>query len=180
MGDRGRYPDARLVAPDPAWPRRYAVLVDALGRALGPDWALEHVGSTSVPGLVAKPVIDIAIRIPPGVSVDDASSLLAPVGWSDAVAVGDHWAVFLLDDGVRLAIGHLFEADRWPEAHVRLFAQWLRRHPADRERYAELKTSLVAAGVWGEGYTDAKVGFVRGVVERARAAHGLPPVSGPL
>jgi GrpB-like predicted nucleotidyltransferase (UPF0157 family) len=140
------------------------------------------VGSTSVPGLVAKPVIDIAIRIPPGVSLDDVSGLLAPAGWSPAVAVGDHWASVVHDDddGVRLAIGHLFEADRWPEAHVRLFAQWLRHDPADRERYAGLKTSLVAAGVWGEAYTAAKADFVRAVVDRARAAHGLPPVGGPL
>ena len=64
--------------------------------------------------------------------------------------------------------------------HLRLFARWLRTHPADRERYAELKTSLVAAGVWGEAYTVAKDGFVRDVVDRARAAEGLPPTSGPL
>jgi GrpB-like predicted nucleotidyltransferase (UPF0157 family) len=180
MGDYGRYPDARLLAPDPAWPSRYAVLAAELGRALGAGWALEHVGSTSVPGLVAKPVIDIAIRIPPGAGIDDASGLLAGAGWSEAVAVGDHWAAFLLDDGVRLAIGHLFEAGGWAEAHVRLFAQWLRHHPADRARYAALKTSLVEAGVQGESYTVAKAGFVREVVDRARAAHGLPPVSGSL
>jgi GrpB-like predicted nucleotidyltransferase (UPF0157 family) len=181
MGAHGpRYPVSRLVAADPSWPSRYAVLAAELRGALGAGWALEHVGSTSVPGLVSKPVIDVAIRVPPGAGLDDTSSPLALAGWSEPVAVGDHWATFRLEDGVRVAIGHLFAADRWPEAHVRVFARWLRAHPADRERYAELKTSLVAAGVWGEAYTAAKADFVRGVVDRARAAEGLPPTTGPL
>lgn len=151
-----------------------------LTSAPGPSWVVEHVGSTSVPGLAAKPVIDLALRRPDGWSADDVALALTDAGWTRPVAVGDHTATFLLLDGVRSAIGHVFTAQQWPQAHVRLFAQWLREHPADRDAYGELKRTLVAAGVWGSPYTTAKGAFVLDVVNRARRAGGLPPVSGPL
>jgi GrpB-like predicted nucleotidyltransferase (UPF0157 family) len=178
MSRQARYPSGRVVAADPAWPTRYAALSADLGRRLGRDWVLEHVGSTSVSGLAAKPVIDIAIRVPDGLSVEDADEPLALAGWSAVAPVGDHWATFLVVDGVRSAIGHLFHGGQWQEAHVRLFAQWLRDHDEDRDAYERLKRSLVDRGVWGSAYTDAKGGFVADVVNRARAGRGLAPAVG--
>lgn len=96
------------------------------------------------------------------------------------MVVGDHWGTFLLIDEVRAAIGHIFTSEQWPEAHVRLFAEWLRTHPADRDGYADLKRALVEGGAWGSDYTTAKGAFVLEVVNRARAARGLPSLSGPL
>ena len=96
------------------------------------------------------------------------------------MVVGDHWATFLLIDKVRSAIGHIFTPELWSEAHVRLFAEWLRTHPADRDSYADLKRTLVERGAWGSDYTTAKGAFVLEVVNRARAARGLPSVNGPL
>jgi GrpB-like predicted nucleotidyltransferase (UPF0157 family) len=175
-----RYPPERLVAPDAAWGRRYADIAAGLRRALGPDWVMEHVGSTSVPGLVAKPVIDLALRRPEGCHVADATAPLEAAGWTAPVVTGDHWATFLLVADVRSAIGHIFTFEQWPEAHVRLFADWLRAHSADRDSYAELKRTLVARGIWGSDYTRAKGEFVLEVVNRARAERGLPLVQGPL
>ena len=128
------------------------------------------MGSTSVPGLVAKPVIDLALRVPQGLALPEAAAALVTAGWSPPVEVDDHWASFLLVDGVRSAIGHLYEFAQWPRAGLRLFAQWLRDHPDDRRQYAVLKTSLVAQGVWGSDYTDAKAAFVLDVVDRASGA----------
>lgn len=117
---------------------------------------MEHVGSTSVPSLVAKPVIDLALRMPEGACVEDASAALVRAGWSELVVVGDHWGTFLLVDRVRSAIGHIFDWEQWAQAHVRLFAEWLRRHEADRVQYADLKKALVSQGSWGDEYTAAK------------------------
>ncbi len=83
-------------------------------------------------------------------------------------------------DGVRAAIGHIFTADQWPQAHVRLFADWLRGHPRDRERYAALKRDLVERGAWSGQYTEAKSDSVREIVNKVRASRGLAPAVGPL
>ena len=170
------YPPERLVAPDPGWSERFADLSTSLHASLGNDWQVEHVGSTSVPGLTAKPVIDLALGAPSRVSLRATHGAFAAAGWTHPVEVGDHLATFLLDGSVRRSIGHVYTAEQWPTAHVRLFADWLRRHEVDRDRYAALKVGLVATGSWGEAYTPGKSHFVLDVVNRARAARGLPSV----
>lgn len=177
-GDVDRYPATKLVVYDVEWPRRFRDLAAHLVEALGEGWVFEHVGSTSVPGLAAKPVIDVAMRCPVGRSIEATGDLLSSAGWTRPIPVGDHMAMFLLDDqGVRTGIGHLFTADQWPTAHVRLFADWLRRHPDDRHRYQDLKNGLVGQGHWGEEYTQAKAVFVHEIVNRARAEKGLGPIT---
>lgn len=171
------YPAERLVAYDAGWPSRYRCIAAGLLHSLGPTWEIQHVGSTSVPGLIAKPVIDLALRIPPGQPLGQTKEAFGSAGWATPVPVGDHWATFLLGDGVRTGIGHVFTAEQWAEAHVRLFARWLRDHPGDRDRYARLKVDLLDRGVWGSAYTAAKTGFVREIVNRARAADGLPALT---
>lgn len=173
MSWEGRYPAAKLVPYDPGWAARYAELATALRRGLGLGWQIEHVGSTSVPGLSAKPVIDLALCCP---DADHGRSALAELGWTEPIRVGDHLASFLLVGTTRTAIAHIFSTLAWPEAHVRLFAKWLREHPEDRDAYAQLKAGLVEAGTWGTDYTVAKRGFVQDVVNRARGECGLPPV----
>lgn len=171
-----QYPAEKLVPYDPTWLDRYEQIAGALKAALGPEWPIEHVGSTSVPGLVSKPVIDLALGQPPARELDGPTlATLRRLGWSGPAEVGDHRAVFLLVGSVRTAIAHIFTAEQWPEAHPRLFADWLRTHDADREQYARLKGDLVAEGVWGGDYTKAKAAFVLDVVNRSRASRGLPP-----
>lgn len=78
---------------------------------------------------------------------------------------------------MRAAIAHIFTAGQWPQAHLRLFSDWLRDHSAERAEYGRLKSRLVEQGVWGADYTEAKTAFVQGVVNRARAARGLAPIT---
>lgn len=171
-----RYPADRLVPYDPSWVERYAEFIRPLVTALGPEWALEHVGSTSIPGLLAKPVIDVAIAPPPDRHLAEFKTKLCDLGWTEPTAVGDHEVIYMLDAGVRIAIGHVFTREQWPSAHVRLFAQWLRLHDSDRDEYARLKAGLVADGFWGSDYTKRKADFVVRVVNQARASRGLPAV----
>lgn len=175
-----RYPSERLAPTDPRWAIRYTQMASALAAVLEGDWLTEHVGSTSVPGLLAKPVIDIALRAPKGTVPDEFTATFERAGWTDLRVLGDHWATFFLINRVRAGIGHIFTFEEWPQAHVRLFAGWLRDHPDDRERYEDLKRSLVAGGTWGSQYTQAKSSFVLDIVNRARAVQGLAEVSGPL
>lgn len=176
-----RYPSEQLLPWTVRWIDQYKYCADNLGRALGPSWEIEHVGSTSVPGLAAKPVIDMAIRIPAGIDLNICAELFTRACWTAPRELGDHAASFFLVDGVRTGIAHVFTAEQWAEAHVRLFADWLRSHPIDRDRYGALKADLVRNGSWQEGrYTTAKAAFVLEIVNQARSAKGLQPVDGPL
>lgn len=159
------YPPEKVVAWSPGWARSFAGLAASVSSAL-PGWAVEHVGSTSVPGLCAKPVLDVALRAPAGVP----PSAVRALGWAGPVDLGTHLAVFALDaGGVRRAIAHVYRFEDWDDAAVRLFAARLRRCPDEAAEYARLKESLVAAGVWGAAYTEAKTAFVEAAVARERA-----------
>lgn len=163
----GRYPEARLFPPRGEWASRFEELAAELQQRLGPRWEIEHVGSTSIHGLAAKPVIDLALRIPAGSEPSDAAVHLARAGWSEPQPLRGHWVTFLLDGDVRVGIAHLFSVEQWRHAHVRLFAQWLRTHPCDAKRYVQLKQSLINDGRWGDGYTSGKAAFVREIVDLA-------------
>lgn len=175
-----RYPEQKLVPYDSDWPSRYCRIEADLRPLLGPGWEFEHAGSTSIPGLAAKPVIDVAMSMPQGVGSSEIRERFRAAGWSDPTPVGDHLFTAVPAQGVRIAIGHIFTAAQWPEAHVRLFAAWLRAHDLDRDRCSSLKEDLVAQGVWSSAYTESKGSFVLEIVNQARAELGLVATRGPL
>lgn len=96
----------------------------------------------------------------------------------------DHWATTqpaLSRGGRAHDVAHPFTAEQWAEAHVRLFSEWLRSHPIDRDRYCALKADLVREWAWQEGrYTTWKAAFVLEIVNQAQGARSLPPVTEPL
>src|SRR3954454_10728425 len=140
---------------------------DALGeRAL----LLEHVGSTSVPGLIAKPRIDIVLAVrDPGDEAAYAPALEA-AGYVLRIREPD-WHEHRLFNGPDIDVSlHVF-ADGSPEITRMLrFRDWLRRHPDERERYGAAKREL-AARRWNhmQDYADAKTDVVEAILERAEA-----------
>jgi GrpB-like predicted nucleotidyltransferase (UPF0157 family) len=154
---------------DPAWREDYAT-VEAVVRAALLDrvLALEHVGSTVVAGLVAKPVIDIDLTV---ADVDDEPDYLP------ALERGGFRLVFR-DELVGEPHRHLTFAGPdsnlhvWnpgaiePRRHV-LFATWLRSNPTDRRRYAEAKLAAAAAPPERGRYNDLKAAAVYEIYERA-------------
>jgi GrpB-like predicted nucleotidyltransferase (UPF0157 family) len=168
-----------VVDYDPRWPSLFAELrvevVEALGeRAL----RVEHTGSTSVPGLPAKPVIDILLEVAD--TTDEASYVpaLAAAGfelrvrepeWLEhrmlrrRIARGDRHDVNLHVYSQRYAADEI--------ARVIGFRDWLRTHDDDRDRYAAVKRDL-AARQWKyvQNYADAKTDVIREIHARA----GLP------
>src|SRR3954463_3611864 len=64
------------------WAEEFAALRDVLAKHLGPlALSIDHVGSTSVPGMLAKPILDMDIEIPAGVTIDQLSAKLAELGY---------------------------------------------------------------------------------------------------
>ncbi|MET7836004.1 GrpB family protein [Micromonospora sediminicola] len=141
MGDDAR--PVEVVPYDPSWPARFAaerlLLSDALPTAL----SIEHIGSTSVPGLMAKPIIDIQAVVP---EVDDVLADLAPLRRLGYVhrplafpADGDH--LFLVKDtaGRRSQHLHVFRVTSGAPEENRLFRAYLTTHPGAARRYEAAK-----------------------------------------
>jgi len=158
---------------DPAWPALFEALVGPVRAAL-PGTTVEHIGSTAVPGLAAKPIVDIDVVVGSSDEAPAAIEALAGLGY-----------VYQGDMGIR---GR--EALLWPAAsephHVYVvvagsephrdhldFRDHLRAHPETAREYAALKRQL--AEQFGDdriGYTEAKSEFVEAVLRTARASGG--------
>lgn len=125
---------------DAGWPARFEEAAAGLREASSGTWTVEHIGSTSVVGLAAKPVIDIAVRVARLDEVEQRLPALEALGWRD-VAAGPktHRVLVRLRGHERTHIAHFFEAARWETCNQRIFRDWLRSHPEDRARYEQAK-----------------------------------------
>ena len=161
-----------VVAPDPAWPEWYAVVRDRVIEALGDRvLAIEHVGSTAVPGLWAKPMIDIDLTVAD--SADESAWLpdLESAGFVLRVREPDWEEHRVLRSEEPAANVHVFSPGAREPQRVRMFRDWLRTHPDDRDRYAEVKRAVAARGFDDAMlYNNAKAWFVYDVYERVFAA----------
>ena len=160
----------KLADPDPAWADWYAQEEDRIRRALGERAVqIQHVGSTSVPGLAAKPVIDIVLVVAD--SADEASYVpdLEAVGYRLRVREPSWYEHRFLVDEPTVQI-HVFTTGTAEVERMLLFRNRLRNSPADRELYQRTKREL-AAGCWSfiQDYADAKSSVVDDILTRARA-----------
>jgi GrpB-like predicted nucleotidyltransferase (UPF0157 family) len=176
----GTAPDTGIVVaePDPAWPRQYGELAARIRRALG--WRvlqLEHVGSTAVPGLAAKPVIDIDLTVADPGREQDYLPALETIGFQ--LAVREPWwsGHRALRAGEPRCNLHVFGFDSPEPVKHRIFRDWLRGNPGDRDRYAAAKRRAAAeANAAGEHvmqYNARKQQVIREIYHRAFAAAGL-------
>ncbi|MEV6285386.1 GrpB family protein [Kribbella sp. NPDC051770] len=156
---------------DPTWPTQYAEMAAHLHPILGDP--IEHIGSTAVPGLAAKPVIDIAAA--PDRPVDDQA--LAALGFQhNPHGPPGRRTYTRVVDGVLTHNLHVFPTPAWPELNQRLLRDHLRATPEAVRRYAALKRQLAAEGLTGFDYTKAKTDLIQELTDTARAHHGLPSV----
>ncbi len=132
---------------------------------------LEHVGSTSVPTLPAKPIIDLVLEVPD--SADEPSYLpdLEAAGYVLVIREPE-WYEHRVFKGPNTNINlHVFSAGCEETHRMVLFRDWLRGYDADRELYASAKREL-AARDWKyvQQYADAKTAIVTEIMSRAEAA----------
>jgi GrpB-like predicted nucleotidyltransferase (UPF0157 family) len=167
--------------PDPAWPGQYDQLAGRIRQALG--WRvlqLEHVGSTSVPGLAAKPVIDIDLTLADPGREQDYVPALEPIGFRLVIREPWWYGHRALVAGQPRCNLHVSGFDSPEPVKHRIFRDWLRGNPAERDRYAAAKrqaAAAAAANAAGEHvmlYNARKQQVVREIYYRAFAAAGLP------
>jgi len=161
-----------LVDYDPAWPGLFAREAERIRAALGERAVLlEHTGSTSVPGLAAKPIIDMTLAVPDSSDEESYAPALEAAGYVLRIREPDwheHRVFKGPDTNVNL---HVF-SDGCPEIDRMLrFRDWLRTDQADRELYEQTKRKL-AAREWTyvQDYADAKTLVVEEIIARALTA----------
>jgi len=171
VGHRRRPSPVVLADPDPTWPARFAAWREALTEALGPAaLRVEHIGSTSVPGLAAKPIVDVLL------SVREPDDEVSYVPGCEKAGL----ELFSRDDEHRFLVNaapatidahvHACEVDGAFERDHLLFRDYLRADDAERRAYEALKRA--AAAHWQDdrmAYTYAKNGWILDLLQRAGA-----------
>lgn len=159
---------------DPAWPQLFVTEADALRPAFGAALiTLEHIGSTSVPDLPAKPVIDIQAVVRTLAEAQAAASALAEIGWEQGVFDLDPERRLYFKkntaEGVRTHQLHVYQADHPAAADHVLFRDYLRAHPDEAKRYVDLKRRLAETHRRDRiAYSAAKDEYVAAVLAKAR------------
>lgn len=166
----------RVVPYDPAWADLYAEEADRLRRILahhGVSLVLEHTGSTAVPGLAAKPVVDILAGRHSDEAREPAIFAVQAAGYLHRGEQGIPGRDFFRRGEPRQYHVHLaLVGSRFWDDH-RTFRDHLRSHPGSAAAYASLKQTLATRHPWNrEAYILGKSEFVRAILERARAPRG--------
>ncbi len=161
-----------IVDYDPRWPAMFQAERALLERTVGGVFvAIEHVGSTSVPGLGAKPIIDALAAVRKLDDVMTCIDALAGIGYTyvPEYEAGLPERRYFRKGAPRTHHLHVVEpASEFWTRHL-LFRDYVRAHPETAREYERLKRDLAARyGRDRDGYSDAKTEFVRAVEEKAR------------
>lgn len=158
-----------VVDYDEEWPVRFVSWQERLRTVLGGiALAIEHVGSTSVPGLPAKPTIDVQVSVP---DLDNESAYVPPIeslGLQLRSRDALHRYFRPVPGAPREVHVHVCQAgSTWEQEHL-LFRDYLREHSAAREAYS--RTKCEAAARWADdpfAYTDAKSDIILQILAAA-------------
>jgi GrpB-like predicted nucleotidyltransferase (UPF0157 family) len=139
-------------------------------RAVG----IEHIGSTSVPDLCAKPIVDVLVGLRELALADDDVRAMVELGYQYLGEFGLPGRLYFRKGDPRTHHVHVVEhgGEHW-ERHL-AFRDALRANPEERKRYDALKRQLAAEGHPWEAYSELKTPFIREVEARAR---GVEPSS---
>jgi GrpB-like predicted nucleotidyltransferase (UPF0157 family) len=160
-----------LVPYQPDWPAQFQREVELLYPVFRKCWiAVYHIGSTSIPGMSAKPILDIMPIVEDVQKVDTLQEPLADLGY---IAEGEYGIegrrYFHKGELVHFVHIHAFPpTSSHVERHI-LFRDYLRSHVQDAKAYETLKLGLVKQYQYDpNAYNDAKTGFIQAIEERSR------------
>lgn len=155
---------------DPEWPKQYQQEARSIRAILGDQVvALEHVGSTSVPGLPAKPILDMLLVVPDSSDETIYVPQMEKAGYVLRIREPE-WYQHRVFKGPNADINlHVFSKGCEEIGRMLAFRDHLRRNDADRELYAQAKREL-AKKDWKyvQHYADAKTEVVRQILKRAQ------------
>jgi GrpB-like predicted nucleotidyltransferase (UPF0157 family) len=138
---------------------------------------VEHIGSTAVPTMTAKPIIDIAARAVPAVSPFSLGEGLSILGYALHTTGPKNHAVYVRSHEARRShILHVFTAAQWPLCNQRVVRDKLLGDFDARNRYRNLKLSI-GNSADGRDYTAAKRALIEELLNDERSDRGLPPTS---
>ena len=157
-----------IVEPKASWPTEFEAISTSVRDALGPlALRVDHIGSTSVPGLPAKDVIDVQVTVA-ALDRDRLAPALAPAGFAaqdigndhrppGATGPDDDWRKLFFQAGSGRPVNlHVRVAGRPNQRYPLLFRDYLRAHPDSAAAYAVLKRALAALGIDRGVYADVK------------------------
>jgi GrpB-like predicted nucleotidyltransferase (UPF0157 family) len=159
-----------MVDYDPRWPARFAYYRDELADILGPTpLRIDHIGSTAVPGLAAKDVVDLQVVVADENDVDSyrpgIESTGLVLGYRDASL---SWSFFRPPVPPRLRHVHVTSAGSERERVQLLFVEYMRSDDRVRDDYARLKRRLAVRYPADRlGYAKAKTAFIIDMLDRA-------------
>jgi GrpB-like predicted nucleotidyltransferase (UPF0157 family) len=164
-----------IVDYDPLWPSLFEELRAPVVAALDDlAVAVEHVGSTAVPGLAAKPIIDMDVVVPSVTDIPEAIARLAPLGYIHRGDLGIPGREAFVSPGGK-AKHHLYlcSSDSEELRRHRAFRDYLLAHPDDATSYGALKQSAALRFTNDRvAYNEAKTGFVEAILQRASSGGG--------
>ena len=158
-----------LAEYDSEWPQRYAVERARIASTLGEiARRIDHIGSTAVPGLAAKPIVDIQVCVDDPDNEDVYRHALEAVGYELRVREPGHRMFRTPEGDVQV---HIWVAGGNDELRHLQFRDWLRSHPEDRDLYEQTKRGL-ADREWRDVnfYARAKGPTIEAILARARGA----------
>jgi GrpB-like predicted nucleotidyltransferase (UPF0157 family) len=168
-----------MVHYDASWAERFADERTCILRVAGTEiLELEHIGSTAVPGLWAKPIIDLMAAV---TTLDQGRALVEPLTELGYQLIDTGMADRLFfqrraEGGLAFQL-HIVERETWDERHERLMRDYLLVQPQAAAAYSDLKIRLAREYATDSlGYTKAKTTFIWDLVDKARAKLGLPSV----
>jgi len=176
VGDLTPYAD-RVVVVDynPEWPRWFAADRATIEAALGPvALSVAHTGSTSVPGLPAKPIIDVLLQVDDSADEESYLPALAAAGFELRVREPEDLEHRCLR---RRGAPHDVNLHVYSSRHAAVeinrvlsFRNWLRTHDDDRDRYAATKRELSTRDwKYVQDYADAKTEIIEEILAKALA-----------
>lgn len=165
MSQGGRFGPV-IAEYDPAWPSRYEAHARAIANVLGETLlVVEHVGSTSVPGLAAKPIIDILVVVPDSANEPSYIPQFEGAGYALRVREPQFFEHRMLRTPILDVHVHVFSPGAAEIARMLTFRDQLRRSTEDRKRYEAVKRRL-ALQEWPDmnAYADAKTSIIESIM----------------